>query len=126
MVEKKKNTVSIKTQLYVVSGAVMLLVLFGLFVAWLDTSMPIRQDVSVKKQSFRGVTLKGESVCLSHKGDGPHTMECALGVKTVSGDVYAIQGAATPTTGTVVEVTGKLMSASGDEKYDIAGTLTVE
>ena len=39
--------------------------------------------------SYRG-TLSGEVVCLPHVGDGPHTMECAYGLKTDAGEHYAL------------------------------------
>lgn len=40
--------------------------------------------------SYRG-TLSGEVVCLPHANtDGPHTMECAYGLKTEVGEYYAL------------------------------------
>lgn len=40
--------------------------------------------------SYRG-TLTGEHVCLPHADtSGPQTMECALGIKTDTGEYYAL------------------------------------
>lgn len=40
--------------------------------------------------SYRG-TLTGTQVCLPHRDtSGPHTMECALGMKTDTGEYYAL------------------------------------
>jgi hypothetical protein len=126
MVKKKKTTISIRTQLLVATGTVLLLTAFGLFVGWLDTSMDWHLGSSKTSVSLSDVTLKGESTCLEHKGKGPHDMMCAIGIKTASGAVYAIKGDAVPAADNSLEVTGTLTSASKNEKYDIAGTLTVK
>jgi hypothetical protein len=126
MVKKKKTNISIKTQLLVSTGAVLLLVVFGLVVGWLDTSMDWHLGTAKTPVSLQDVTLKGESTCLEYKGDGPHDAMCAMGIKTANGAVYAIKGEAVPAADNSLEVTGTLTSASKNETYDIAGTLTVK
>ena len=39
------------------------------------------------------VTLEGVAVCLPHKNtNGPHTLECAVGIKTDDGTYYGVSG----------------------------------
>lgn len=124
MVKKKKTDVSFKTQLTVATGVVLLLVAFGLLVGWLDARYKL--DVTVAT-TYSDVTIKGESACLPHKGDGPHTMECAQGVKTASGVYYAIDGVVDRNDNdNSVVVTGTLQPALADSTYDTAGTIKVE
>lgn len=130
MIKKKKNVISMKAQLYIVTSAVLLLAMFGVFVAWLDSSMEWgrNNDDQSAKVILRDITLKGESTCLGHKGDGPSTMECGIGIKLPSGDVYAIQGGDSSSLGAsnkTIEVTGKL-TIPGDSVYKSDGTLTVK
>ena len=127
MVKKKKSNISVRTQLFVATGAVFILVGFGLFVGWLDSNMDTKLPGKNESVALKDVTLKGTSTCLGHRDSGSqHTMECALGLKTSDGTVYAIKGGAMPVATDPFEVTGTLTPASGDEKYDIAGTLTVK
>lgn len=86
--------------------------------------------------SYRA-TLEGEVTCLPHVGDGPHTMECAYGLKTDVGEYYALDLAAlTMPEGTMPE-TGDRISANGTvtpiemvssdhwRTYDIEGIFSV-
>lgn len=125
MAKKKRTNVSTKIQLYVATGTVLLLVTFGMVVAWLDASVGSKPSSTLSIVSLEDVTLKGESTCLEHMGTGPSTMECAMGIKTSSGAVYAIKGSATPGADNSLEVTGTLTTLSGSEVYKIDGTLTV-
>lgn len=40
--------------------------------------------------SGQTITVEGEYVCLPKSGDGPHTMECAFGLRTDDGEHYGI------------------------------------
>lgn len=78
------------------------------------------------------MTIVGEIDCLPKKSDGPHTLECAIGVKMKDNKYYALKNLEKhdpehkfSSTGQQVEVTGLLQSASKDSPYDIAGTLDV-
>jgi hypothetical protein len=85
--------------------------------------------------SYRA-TLQGEVVCLPHVGDGPHTMECAYGIKTDAGEYYAIDLALMSQQHAPLE-TGERISANGTvtpvemlstdhwQKYDIEGIFSV-
>ena len=123
MAKKKKTDVSVKTQLSVATGVVLLLVAFGLLVGWLDA----RYKLTTSTVTYADVTIKGESTCLPHKGSGPQTLECAQGVKTTSGAYYAIDGVVDRNNkDNSIEVTGTLRPASTDTTYDIAGTIKVK
>lgn len=121
---KKKNNVSIKQQLFIATGAVLLLVAFALVVLWIDGP---HKKFSTSSSSFSDVTIKGQSVCLPHRNmEGPQTMECAQGLKTSDGTYYAIQGVVNRDNDNNVEASGTLVSASGKEKYNITGTIVIK
>jgi len=127
MAKKKRSTISTKFQLLVATGTVLLLVAFGLFVAWLDASVEVSSNKRTSA-TIRDVTLKGESVCLGHKGDGPSTLECGVGIKLPGGSIYAVKGNAASKLGVDtknVELTGTL-EIPGDSVYVSDGTLIVE
>jgi polyisoprenoid-binding protein YceI len=123
MAKKKKTDVSFKTQLTIATGVVLLLVAFGLLVGWLDA----RYKLDTSSPTYADVTIKGESTCLPHKGDGPHTMECAQGIKTTSGAYYGIDGVVNRNDNdNSIEVTGTLQPAAVDTTYETAGTIKVK
>jgi hypothetical protein len=75
------------------------------------------------------LSLEGETVCLPHKDvNGPHTMECAMGLKTDTGKYY---GLGTDPYDTSLSVTNRRVKVSGtlkpcvDSKYQSEGTITV-
>lgn len=81
-----------------------------------------REDASDNQQ----VTEIGEVVCLPHKNqDGPHTLECALGLYGNDDKYYALKGVSGIDTGMEIKVTGSL---SKDEQsvYDIEGVIDVQ
>jgi hypothetical protein len=85
-------------------------------------------------------TFEGEYLCLPHKNSNdPHTLECALGIKTNEGYYYALSmgdlldtDAPTKTSmGTKISVTGLVVpiaAISSDQwqKYDIQGIMQVK
>lgn len=75
------------------------------------------------------VTISGTTTCLPHKNtDGPHTMECAIGLETENGKYYGIgtdpYDMKLSETSRKVQVTGTLKTNS-DSKYNSEGTITV-
>jgi len=75
----------------------------------------------------------GKVVCLPKKGDGPHTLECAIGLQTDDGKYYVVKESdasrapgriSTYATDSRVVVTGTL-SAPSDGQYDAAGVITI-
>ncbi len=82
------------------------------------------------------VTLTGETTCLPKKGDGPHTMECAIGLKADDGKHYAMDLSAISTiegfwdTGKHITIEGTLvpvvmLSTDHWQTYDIEGVIRV-
>jgi hypothetical protein len=75
------------------------------------------------------LSLEGQTVCLPHKNtEGPHTMECAIGLKTNDGKYYGLgtdpYDSAMSTTNRQIRVNGTLKTSS-DSKYQSEGTITV-
>lgn len=87
-------------------------------------------------EAYRG-TLTGEYVCLPHKDtSGPQTMECALGMRTDSGEYYALDftlmsqmdpgvenGDRFTATGLITPV--ELLSTDHWQKYNMVGIFSV-
>lgn len=78
--------------------------------------------------------LSGTIVCLPHKGDGPHTMECAFGLKTDDGAHYGLslalmsQSAAQLDTGDYITAWGVITPVPEGDRlaiYDIEGLFSV-
>lgn len=83
-------------------------------------------------------TLTGKYVCLPHRDQsGPQTLECALGLRTESGEYYALDlnalspetlnlatGSHFTATGTVTPI--EQLSSNHWQKYQVIGILTVE
>lgn len=92
-----------------------------------DRGNSSRQDKQSDQPVNETITATGELHCLVPKGDGPHTMECAFGLKQADGTVYGL-GYDDPTligtipTGTQIEVTGTL-AASTNSKFETEGTI---
>lgn len=124
MVKKKKNTVSVRTQLAIATGAVCLLVVFGVFVAWLDRS----STKDTMTRSYADVTIRGTSVCLPRVDNGStvQTLECAQGIKTESGVYYALSGVVNRKDDNTIEVTGTLTPPSSNNDFISNGVLTVK
>lgn len=104
---------------------------------WQQTENPPAGDQTPQAPS--GIMLDGEYTCLPVKNpDEPHTLECALGIKTDGGDYYALDtsslrfgnaGAETPT-GSKIQVTGlvvpiEAISSDQWQKYNIRGIMRV-
>jgi hypothetical protein len=77
-------------------------------------------------------TITGTMVCLPHKGDGPHTLECAYGLKGDDGKHYALKNLFTEPgpwpidIGDRVRVTGSMDDPELNEKYDIVAVIDVQ
>lgn len=76
------------------------------------------------------VSLSGIVVCLPHKGPGPHTKECMIGLMTPDRVHYALDLSLLSQEAEPLSVADRI-SAQGvvvtteDSKYDIAGTFSV-
>jgi hypothetical protein len=80
-------------------------------------------------QSSSGtVSLVGETVCLPHKNKtGVHTLECAIGLQTSSGDFYGLANSSPSLyeTNRMVSVRG-VLGQDTNNTYDTKGVITVE
>lgn len=117
--------------LLAVGGAVLLLIQSsndtGSVSAPPRSSRPNTSKTDLEKS--QEITVTGVLDCLQPQGDGPHTMECAFGLTTDDGTVYALGSddpmlIGTVPTGTRVEVTGALQKVP-NEKYGTTGTVEV-
>jgi len=84
---------------------------------------------STNDQTSSYVTITGNPVCLPHKGNGPHTLECAIGLKGDDGRYYALVNVPDNLVfsdfSSRVKVQGILTEPSSSNQYDISGSLTV-
>lgn len=80
------------------------------------------------------LTVSGQIVCLPHKNtSGPQTLECAMGLKSEDGRYYGLRyqdqkplGDTSLSTETRVTVHGTVAKPTDDEKYDVAGNISVD
>lgn len=76
----------------------------------------------------RPISVAGEGICLPHKGDGPHTLECAFGIKSDEGENYQVgfegEEALDFQVGGRYEIRG-VFSPRPDSNYDILGSIKV-
>ncbi len=72
---------------------IIILVIVGIVIGFYSFNNYIYQEKQVDNSTYapyRG-TLTGVQTCLPHKDtSGPQTMECAIGMKTDSGEYYAL------------------------------------
>lgn len=122
---------------------IIILALVGLVVALLFAFLAINQFIYQQKQG-NGLpvepyqaTLTGEFSCLPHNDtSGPVTLECAFGIKTESGEYYALDfgenesadqfraGETATLTGTITPIEN--LSTDYWQKYDIVGIFSVD
>jgi hypothetical protein len=121
------------------------LLLISIFICFLFTAFyAFNNYIYNQKQSRPNqiepymATLSGEYVCLPHRDQsGPQTLECALGIKTSTGEYYALDlNKISPSTldfatGDNLKVTGTVtpierLSANHWQKYQVTGILSVD
>ena len=78
------------------------------------------------------ITVSGNLTCLRHNNvaeGAPTTLECAIGLRTANGD-YALQdlpaNAASTSFTASVTVTGDVVPAQADDRYETIGVITVK
>lgn len=117
-----------KRLLIIVFGLAILLVLA--FFAFNNFIYDQKQGSGEPVAPYQG-TLTGEYVCLPHRDTrGPQTLECAFGLKTATGEHYALDFGEKPPTdfkgGQTVTLSGTItpienLSSDQWQKYDIVG-----
>lgn len=110
---------------------------FGIIVVLIVTIVGILSVVRAPGRPHSDIVSKGkiagEVVCLPHRGggDGPQTLECAIGLRGDDGKHYGLRDQstdhrlATEFFGKHVEVTGEIRS-EGQTMYDTVGTIDVQ
>lgn len=94
-------------------------------------SDPVEGALQAISGASEPTVLEGTITCLPHKGDGPHTLECAFGLQTANGQHYGLRNLwdVNPDlneTQVRVRVTGEITPPEPNEKYDIVGIVEVE
>lgn len=113
--DKTKQPLSATVRILIIVGALIAILALAFGVHYVDSRVNVDPPVKDKM----GVSLTGEIVCLPHKGDGPHTLECAYGVRDDDDNHYLlidIRPRHMPETGTRVQIDGVLVPI--DEKDD--------
>lgn len=104
----------------------MVIAIAAVFTA-IAIALMVQSPQNVGTQS--DISVSGTLECLPHKGDGPHTLECAYGLRTDDHRYYSLVDAPEPVTkfsiGTRVNVEGTL-KANPNSSYDIVGEIDVE
>lgn len=121
--KKQKNRTTQKTELLIATGIVLLLMSFGLVVAWLDHN----DGFIGHSRQYVDVTISGDAGCLPLK-DRQATQasdKCAQGIRTTSGVYYAVDGTMTRDDDNHATVTGLLQTPPRHSDYNIAGVLKV-
>lgn len=85
----------------------------------------------VPQDGTEEISITGTIVCLPKKGPGPHTLECAYGLRADSGAHYGLRNLFTGPwpwpldTGDRARITGQLLSPEVNTSYDIVGVIEV-
>lgn len=79
-------------------------------------------------QAGSTITVEGTVGCLPHKGDGPHTLECTIGLRNHANEFYALKNMPSHfyATDQTLLVTGTFEKASATDTYKTIGTINVE
>jgi hypothetical protein len=122
--------------MYLIIGAIFIALFVGFFALNSFIYNEKQGDPNKTIEPYRG-TLTGEYVCLPHADKtGPQTLECAFGIKTLSGEYYAVdfnmmsQPRPQLETGDKFTATGLItpienLSSDHWQKYDIEGIFSV-
>lgn len=110
----------------------MLLVLSSILIVSILLAYPAHAPEKTIPASETAITLEGTIVCLPHLNtDGPHTLECAYGLKTADNTYYALRDTIDHSvigqlaTDQKARVSGAFKNEPS-EKYQDIGTITVE
>ena len=121
MIPKKKQILSVIAAIVILAGGYVWAVKYQ--------KTPATQPQNQTQQTF---TKTGDVACLPHKGPGPTTQECALGLKADDGKYYGLIGSKTAGLGTMdgerVSITGILKDGTQNpfDKYDTVGIIEVQ
>ena len=91
----------------------------------------VRNKLQVEGESKKNnsITISGQTTCLPLRQGRKASGNCELGIKTDSGEYYAVNSIQNPVEiygevgSSTVEISGELVKAGSDENYDIVGTI---
>ena len=91
----------------------------------------VRNKLQVEGESKKNnsITISGQTTCLPLRQGRKASGNCELGIKTDSGEYYAVNSIQNPLEiygevgSSTVEISGELVKAGSDENYDIVGTI---
>ena len=91
----------------------------------------VRNKLQVEGESKKNnsITISGQTTCLPLRQGRKASGNCELGIKTDSGEYYAVNSIKNPLEiygevgSSTVEISGELVKAGSDENYDIVGTI---
>ena len=91
----------------------------------------VRNKLQVEGESKKNnsITISGQTTCLPLRLGRKASGNCELGIKTDSGEYYAVNSIQNPLEiygevgSSTVEISGELVKAGSDENYDIVGTI---
>ena len=91
----------------------------------------VRNKLQVEGESKKNnsITISGQTTCLPLRQGRKASGNCELGIKTDSGEYYAVNCIQNPLEiygevgSSTVEISGELVKAGSDENYDIVGTI---
>lgn len=114
---------SMLTKVLVVILSIVAIIAFAMAVVYIDRRLNPAYPISHERYS---IAIDGEIVCLPRPGDGPHTLECRLGLRDDEGNYLKIDDDARYDelhVGDLVRVKGIFELAEEDEPYDVSGTV---
>src|SRR5690606_36000799 len=118
--------------LLIVLVAVIVIVIAGLALLFDQATSNKSPNSQTPSITPGHISIEGTIACLPHKGDGPHTMECAFGLYAEDGYYYGLRGLDQSqlidgqiTVQTKVAVEGELSAPPENEKYEIAGYIDI-
>ena len=91
----------------------------------------VRNKLQVEGESKKNnsITISGQTTCLPLRQGRKASGNCELGIKTDSGEYYAVNSIQNPLEiygevgSSTVEISGELVKAGSDENYDMVGTI---
>lgn len=122
-----------KTFLIVVGGFVLIVFGFVFAQRFVEPTIIVEEPPFINSVA---INIKGEITCLTKKGTGPHTMECAIGLRGEDGNHYGLQNLFDydseyyfSTTGIKVEVSGMFFGKNpkgpSADSYDTVGNIEI-
>lgn len=122
---QKQPRLSLLSKILIVIGALLAILALAFGVHYFDRQFMAEPPLGDKM----GVSVEGEIACLPHKGEGPHTLECAYGLKDNEDNYFALidpRPRHMPAVGTKVRIDGVLVPIDKDKEsqpYDIEASI---